>query len=219
MEKLFWNEKGVGVEMGAIWSEVWKAFLLIIVGMLLLRVSGRKSISQMTVPTTITMISIGTVIVQPIANHSILLTIIAAVVFILVLFLAESIQVRWNAAESFIKGPAILVIREGQLQPQNLKKLRMTVDALEMQLRQQGISNMSDVKTATIEPNGGLGYELFDWAKPITYAQMEALLAHYLKGAPPPNETNRQSNNAMSESNLFAEIENDNRHVSRRTLH
>ncbi|MEK3717382.1 hypothetical protein [Paenibacillus sp. FSL R7-0333] len=63
--------------MHEIWSEIWKALVLIIVGMLVLRLAGRKSISQMTIPTTIAMISIGTIIVQPIADHSILITIVA----------------------------------------------------------------------------------------------------------------------------------------------
>ncbi|WP_301953168.1 hypothetical protein [Paenibacillus tritici] len=35
--------------MHEIWSEIWKALVLIIVGMLVLRLAGRKSISQMTI--------------------------------------------------------------------------------------------------------------------------------------------------------------------------
>ncbi|WP_339251066.1 DUF421 domain-containing protein [Paenibacillus sp. FSL P2-0136] len=175
--------------MNEIWSEIWKALVLIIVGMLVLRLAGRKSISQMTIPTTIAMISIGTIIVQPIADHSILITIVAAAVFIIVLILVEWLQVRWNAFERLIKGPAVIVIAEGQLQPKNLRKLRLTVDELEMSLRGQGISRLSDVKTATIEPNGQLGYELQDSAKPVTMAQVEALFATYLGGSCPANET------------------------------
>lgn len=174
--------------MHEIWSEIWKALVLIIVGMLVLRLAGRKSISQMTIPTTIAMISIGTIIVQPIADHSILITIVAAAVFIIVLIVVEWLQVRWGALERLIKGPAVIVIAEGQLQPKNLRKLRLTVDELEMSLRGQGISRLSDVKTATIEPNGQLGYELQDSAKPATMAQIEALFAKYLGGSGPANE-------------------------------
>lgn len=174
--------------MHEIWSEIWKALVLIIVGMLVLRLAGRKSISQMTIPTTIAMISIGTIIVQPIADHSILITIVAAAVFIGVLIVVEWLQVRWGALERLIKGPAVIVIEEGQLQAKNLKKLRLTVDELEMSLRGQGISRLSDVKTATIEPNGQLGYELQDSAKPVTMAQVEALFAKYLDGSGPASE-------------------------------
>ncbi|WP_186328358.1 hypothetical protein [Paenibacillus sp. 32O-W] len=49
---------------------IWKSAILVIAGMVLLRIAGRKSISQMSVATTVIMISIGTTIVQPLANKS-----------------------------------------------------------------------------------------------------------------------------------------------------
>ncbi|CAM3627324.1 MULTISPECIES: DUF421 domain-containing protein [Paenibacillus] len=203
--------------MNELWNEIWKSLVLIIFGMLVLRISGRKSISQMTVPTTITMISIGTIIVQPIAEENLVLTFAAALVFILVLILVEFMQVRWSRFERWIKGPAIIVIQDGQLELQNMKKLRLTVDALEMKLRQQGISKRSDVKTATIEPNGLLGYELQDSAKPVTLSQLEDLLSQYFTGAgtghpavePKPSDP---------EVNLFSEIKIGDEHVNKKRL-
>ncbi|WP_419889560.1 hypothetical protein [Paenibacillus xylanexedens] len=49
--------------------------------MILLRIAGRKSISQMSVATTVIMISIGTTIVQPIANHELGKAIIPQIFF------------------------------------------------------------------------------------------------------------------------------------------
>lgn len=49
-------------------SFIWKSAILILTGILLLRLSGRKSISQMTLAQTIIMISLGTIIVQPIVK-------------------------------------------------------------------------------------------------------------------------------------------------------
>ncbi|MCM3781557.1 DUF421 domain-containing protein [Neobacillus mesonae] len=203
--------------MNLYWEELWKSLLLILFGMLLLRISGRKSISQMTIPTTITMISIGTIIVQPIANENILITGIAAIVFILVLILVEFLQVRWNGFEKWIKGPAIIVIDDGQLELHNLKRLRLTVDALEMKLRLKGISKISDVKTATIEPNGQLGYELQDWAKPVTAAQIENLLSKYFYGVESGSEVTK-SNSENQETNLFNEIQIGDKHVANKRL-
>ncbi len=61
---------------------MWEAILMVISGFLLLRVSGRKSLAQMTVTTTIVMISIGAIIVQPIIEHSVVKTIITIIIFI-----------------------------------------------------------------------------------------------------------------------------------------
>jgi len=203
--------------MNEFWDELWKSLVLIIFGMLMLRISGRKSISQMTIPTTITMISIGTIIVQPIANESILLTILAAIVFIVVLVLVEISQVRWNRFEKWIKGPAIIVIEDGLFELHNMKKLRLTVDGLEMKLRQQGISKLSDVKTATIEPNGQLGYELQDSAKPVTFSQLENLLSKYLNGIVSGSDTSNP-NFQKQETDLFNEIRIGDAHVANKRL-
>jgi uncharacterized membrane protein YcaP (DUF421 family) len=162
---------------------IWKALLLIIMGVLLLRVAGRKSISQMTISTTIIMISIGTLIVQPIANRSVWKAGLAAGIFIAVLILLEYLQLKFNVFEKFLSGSSKVVIENGQLHEKNLKKLRFTVDKLEMRLRQSGISNISDVLTATLEPNGQLGYELKRYAKPVTIGEMERMLANLM---PPP---------------------------------
>ncbi|MFF3923613.1 DUF421 domain-containing protein [Paenibacillus lactis] len=203
--------------MNELWTEIWKSLVLIIFGMLVLRISGRKSISQMTVPTTITMISIGTIIVQPIAEENLVLTFAAALVFILVLILVEFMQMRWSRFERWIKGPAIIVIQDGQLELKNLKKLRLTVDALEMKLRQQGISKRSDVKTATIEPNGLLGYELQDSAKPVTLSQLEDLLSRYFNGAGTGHQ-DAASKTTDPEVNLFSEIKAGGEHVNNKRL-
>lgn len=158
------------------WQFIWKAFVMILSGFILLRLSGRKSIAQMTVTTTIVMISIGTIIVQPIIETSVIKTFITIIIFILVLMFFEYIQVKSSRIEKIITGEAIPVIQEGTLLTNNLKKVRMTVDKLEMQLRQQGISNMKDIKNATIEANGRIGYELMPDAKPLTVGEFKKLM-------------------------------------------
>ncbi|MDA1476218.1 DUF421 domain-containing protein [Bacillus changyiensis] len=155
---------------------ILRTLLLILTAIILLRISGRKSISQMTIATTVVMISIGTIIVQPIIETSVLKTITAAVIFITVLLFIEFLKLKFDSFESFISGKAILLIENGELQVQNLKKHRLTVDEVEMRLRTQGISKISDVKHATLESNGQIGYELIDDAKPFTLGEYKKFL-------------------------------------------
>nr|WP_328703130.1 YetF domain-containing protein [Alkalihalobacterium elongatum] len=124
---------------------IWKSVLLVLTGFLFLRVSGRKSIAQMTITTTIVMISIGAIIVQPIIEDSVLKTILSIGIFIGVLILIEYLQVKYNALEKLFTGKAISVIENGQVNLKNLKKIRLTIDKLEMQIRQNGISNITDI--------------------------------------------------------------------------
>lgn len=157
-------------------SFAWKALILILFGMILLKISGRKSIAQMNIAQTIVMISIGTIIVQPILETSLLKTLIATTIFIIVLILMEWFQVKANWIENFLTGKAKLVIEDGQLNIENLKKLRLTADQLEMRLRILGISNINKIKYATLEANGQLGYELKDEYKPLTITNIKHLI-------------------------------------------
>ncbi|WP_234414417.1 DUF421 domain-containing protein [Paenibacillus sp. CAA11] len=193
-----------------VWNEVWKSLVVIIAGMLLLRLAGRKSISQMTIPTTVIMVSIGTVIVQPIADRSIWMALIAASTFVVLLLIIEAVQLKWNGFEQFMRSRALVVIQNGQLQTQTLKRLRLTVDQLEMKLRQAGIQKIEDVKTATIESNGQLGYELTEEAKPVTLKQLRNMLELYLN--PSSMESSASSSiggkNEDQSKTLFNELTN-----------
>ncbi|WP_249435958.1 DUF421 domain-containing protein [Paenibacillus sp. Marseille-Q4541] len=144
--------------------------------MVLLRIAGRKSISQMSFATTVIMISIGTTIVQPIANHELGKAIGSATLFILTLLFVEWIQVKSNFLEKLMSGKSVVIIEDGQVIVQSLKKMRFSVDQLEMQLREKGIANLSDIETATIEATGQIGYVLKRRARPLTVGDFEDML-------------------------------------------
>lgn len=210
------------------WGEFWKSCVLILGAMVLLRIAGRKSISQMTIPTTVIMISIGTVIVQPIAEKSIWMALVAATTFICILLLVEYLELKWNFFEKIMRGRTVTLIRDGKVQVKELAKLRLTVDQLEMKLRQKGVSRISDMKTVTMETNGLIGYEYMPDAQPLTYGQMKNLLAQYAAmagfGQPPGLAAEAQAvakpsggtADAITPSdiNLFAELTYEGEHHS-----
>jgi len=175
---------------------IWKSALLILSGITFLRLSGRKSISQMTISQTVVMISIGTLIVQPIADKSIWRAILAVALFSGASLIMEYLQIKFDPIEKLLTGNAKPVIENGQLLPNNLKKMRITVDQLEMRLRQQGISKISDVKTATLEPNGQLGYELVEDAKPLTVREFKKMMGSFVESQ---NQGQKQANNIFTE--------------------
>ena len=158
------------------WTIVWKTILIFIVGTIILRISGRKSISQMTIPETVLILAIGTLLIQPVADKGYWTTFGVAFVLVLTLIVFEYVQLKFDRAETVISGKSKVIILNGRLQEQNLMKLRMTVDKVESLLRQAGISSISDVETATIEPSGLLGYELKKEKKPATREDIEKLI-------------------------------------------
>lgn len=179
-------------------SFIWKSFVLIIAGIFLLRIAGRKSISQMTLAQTIVMLSIGTIIVQPIVEKSVIKAIVGAAIFVVTIVIIEFVEIKFNIFEKFITGKSKIVIENGVLNTKNLKKLRLTVDQLEMRMRNQGIAKIEDVKMATLEPNGLLGYELQDHAKPLTVGEFKKILDSYFQKQPPSPDNENE--------NIFEEI-------------
>ncbi|MGG0552564.1 DUF421 domain-containing protein [Priestia aryabhattai] len=188
---------------------IWQSVILILAGILLLRIAGRKSIAQMTLAQTVVMISLGTIIVQPIVEKSMVKAIGGAAIFVLAILILEYLQLKSNKFEKFLTGKSKTVIQNGQLETKQLRKLRLTVDQLEMRLRNQGVSNIQDVKTATIEPNGQLGYELQEDAKPLTIGDFKQLMQLYMPAVSHTNTsaTNEKNQSASnSSSDIFQEI-------------
>lgn len=107
----------------------------------------------------------------------------------------EWFQVKVNWIEFFLTGKSKFVIEDGQLNIENLKKLRLTADQLEMRLRLLGIS----IKYATLEANGQLGYELKDDCKPLTIKDFKNVTdPKCLNKEPQPQKDDQ--------ANLFEEI-------------
>ncbi|WP_242634552.1 DUF421 domain-containing protein [Bacillus timonensis] len=182
-------------------SFIWKSFVLVLGGILLIRIAGRKSVSQMTLAQTIVMISIGTIIVQPMLQKDLVKTLVGAGIFVATMLIIEYLELKFNIVEKFITGKSKIVIENGSLNIKNLKKLRLTVDQLEMRFRNQGISTLNDIKTATIEPNGLLGYELKEEAKPLTVGEFKKLLDSYF-----PSLQNQEQNQSTQKDSIFEEI-------------
>ncbi|MBT2284283.1 DUF421 domain-containing protein [Paenibacillus polymyxa] len=194
---------------------IWKSVLLVLIGMLLLRIAGRKSISQMSVATTVIMISIGTTIVQPIANHELGKAIGSASVFIVTLLVVEQLQLKFNIFERLMSGSSKIVVEDGKVIIPNLKRMRYTMDQLEMHMRQNGITSVDDLETATVEPNGQLGYVLKRHARPVTVGDLEEILRSYaitgsspVTGEHPKQQDNssKSSTHSDNSSDIFREV-------------
>ena len=156
---------------------IWETLLIFIVGTILLRVGGRKSISQMTIPQTIIMIAIGTLLIQPVSGHGLWTTFGLAALLILCLIATEVLQLKSDKSETAISGKAVPVIVNGAIETANLKKLRLTVDKLEARFRQAGISSLKDVQYATLEASGQLGYMLKESKQPATKEDIQRLIS------------------------------------------
>lgn len=154
---------------------IWQAILIVVIGTFLLRLAGRKTISQMTLAETVLMISLGTLIIQPVTSDNIWVSFVVGAVLVITLLLMEYGQLKSDKLEKIITGKSKIVIENGTLNEKELKKLRLTVDQLEMKLRQKNITSIDDVQWATLEPSGNLGFTLKHEAKPANKKDIQQL--------------------------------------------
>ncbi len=186
---------------------IWKAALIFIIGTFILRIGGRKSISQMTISQTIVMIGLGSLLIDPVAGKGLLITFLAALTLTILMIITEYLEVKIDFLENLFSGKSVIVIENGKPNLSNLKKLRMSIDRLETRLRQAGISSIEDVKIATIEVSGQLGYELNDNKKPLTQEDFVKLMSEFNNLKALFNSNLKPP--AKKGNDIFNEIKND----------
>lgn len=186
---------------------VLQTIVIFIVGIFILRMGGRKSISQMTISQTVVMIGIGSLLIQPVSGHGLGNTFLAAATLVILMVITEHLALKFDKLESLFSGKAVIVVENGKPNLHNLKKLRLSIDRLETRLRQVGISSIEHLQWATLEVSGQVGYELKQHKQPATKEDIQLILLQLdqinklLSSSVPMPENTQEGNN------IFAEIQ------------
>lgn len=149
-------------------SLVWKTIITILYGTLLLRIAGRKSLAQMTVAQTVVMLAVGTVLIEPLVGSELDSTFVVVTLAVFTLIFMEYAELRIPLLKKMFTGDPVLLIEDGVILKDHLKQVRVTVQQLEMELRQAGIASCEEVRWGTIEPNGQFGFLLKEEFQPLT---------------------------------------------------
>lgn len=185
---------------------IWQSILIFFVGTFILRLGGRKSISQMTISQTVVMIGLGSLLIQPITGNGLFITFLAALLLSCLMVLMEYLEIKVDFLETLFSGKAVIVVENGKINITNMRKLRLTVDRLETRLRQAGISSIDDVKYATIEVSGQIGYELKDDKKPLTREDFRILISEISEMKKVFEFNITAQNKTSGTNNIFQEI-------------
>ncbi|EJQ44549.1 hypothetical protein IEE_02739 [Bacillus cereus BAG5X1-1] len=153
---------------------LFESIILILTGIIVLKLTGSKSVSQMTRAEIIIVVSIGRIIVEPILSRKVGPSIFAGVLLIIHFFELKSRKV-----EKFLNGNSIIVIENGEILKKNLLRAKMSEQQLFMHLREKGIHEIKNLQQATVETNGRIGYQLTTKAQPVTLEMLEKLLEQY----------------------------------------
>ncbi|MGP4069496.1 DUF421 domain-containing protein [Halobacillus sp. B29] len=131
------------------------AFTVLLV---LTRIMGRKEISQLTFFNFVSAISIGTIggslaIDASLSVRNGLIALVSWAVF--TVFLGY-LDIKSKDVRSFIDGQPIIVVKQGKLLEDELRKARLDLDSLNVLLRKKNVFSLNEVSYAIFETDGTL---------------------------------------------------------------
>ena len=144
------------------WQSLGRTFIITILGyiimILFLRVSGKRTLSKMNAFDFIVTIALGSSLATVALNKNVPLVEGALVFFLLIFlqFLITWISVRTKKFKDLITSQPVLLLYNGKLLPEALKKERITVEEIHMTLRKKGIEELEKVDAIVMETTGDL---------------------------------------------------------------
>jgi uncharacterized membrane protein YcaP (DUF421 family) len=144
------------------WYNVGRTVTLSILGfaalMILLRGSGKRTLSKLNAFDFVVVVAVGSVYASTIIFKDIpLVEGMAAMATLVVIqvFLAE-LAARFPAAERIINGEPTLLLSRGKFIPRALKKERITEEEVRAAIRAKGVNRVEDVDAVILENDGSL---------------------------------------------------------------
>lgn len=138
--------------------------------LLLSRMLGRKLVSQMTFFDYIVGIMIGSASVNAVTfeDNPPLYAFVMLVVICFLTYLIDYIHMKSIRFHKLVDSEPVLVIEKGKIIDKNMKKIRLSVEELNMMLRENSYFNISDVESAIMESNGQLSVQPKSEKQPLT---------------------------------------------------
>lgn len=136
---------------------------------------GRKEISQMTVFNFISAIAIGSLAANLALSEdiSILYGVLAIVAWASFTLIMAFIHVKFQWVRKFTTGEPIIVVKDGKVMENSLRKTQLDMDSLSALLRDKDIFSMKDVDYAIFETSGKLSVLKREDNVPVTKGDMK----------------------------------------------
>lgn len=145
-------------------SVVLRTILIFFFTFILMRLRGKRQLAQLTLFDLVIIISLGSAVgdvmiysdsIAPMLN-----SMIAIATVIVLIMLLENIMVKGpKSLVTIMEGSASILIRDGKLDRNALRKVKLSEGELRSMLREKNIKYFSDVRVARMEPDGQLSVE------------------------------------------------------------
>ena len=164
-------------------EDFWRVFQLLIllcgVSLFVVRVMGNRTVGQFSPFDFIMLVGIGDIMVSTAMDNTISIASgfggMAALLLLQQVF--SYLSLKNVLIRKWVEGTPIVLIKEGKILTENLKKARFNYDDLRQELHRQGLemSNITDIKLARLESCGDFSIIKISEKEPITKGDVSRL--------------------------------------------
>ncbi len=137
---------------------LFRTLIIYITLILIMRLMGKRQIGELEVTDLVTTLLISEIASLPITNHElpVLWAIIPMITLLVLEVLSSWVLVRFPKLRGLVSATPTVIIQHGHLDQKSLRELRLSVEELMSEIRQQGLNELSQVDCAILEKNGKL---------------------------------------------------------------
>ncbi|WML47957.1 DUF421 domain-containing protein [Neobacillus sp. PS3-34] len=156
-----------------------RSILFLMVLFLTTKMLGKKQISELSFFEYVSGITIGSIAGEVITGleSSMINGALAIVMFGGLTFLVDIFSLKSKSFRDIVEGRGTVIIKDGKVLEENLKKEKYTIDELSALLRQRDIFKIADVEFAVLEPRGTLSALLKKENQPLTPKDLNMKMA------------------------------------------
>jgi len=139
---------------------VIRATIIFLILFVLLRLIGKRELSEMTPFDLLMLIVLGDLIQQGVTHNDFSMTgaVLAIATFSFWGLVLNAVTYKWKRAENVLDGRPSVLVQHGQVIREGLADNRLTIAEVESEMRLAGIAHVQDVEWAVLEANGKISF-------------------------------------------------------------
>ena len=157
---------------------LFRTLLVYVLLVATMRLMGKRQLGELEVPELVTTLLVSEIASLPIVDKTIPL-LYAIIPLVTVLWLEVTLSVilvKFPRLKTIASARPSVLIRQGKLDQKEMRRIRISLDELISEIRQSGISNISDVDYAILEQNGKISILTRKAAQPPTAEDLQLTL-------------------------------------------
>ncbi|UKS26847.1 DUF421 domain-containing protein [Paenibacillus sp. HWE-109] len=161
-----------------IWETILRSLLAFTLMMLIARILGKTTIAQMTYHDFVASITLGAITANIAFNDKIVIwnLLTATVTFAGIAVLLMVLAMKNRRLRNWVSGKPTVLIQEGKILENNMKKIKITLDTLNQELREKDIFNIQEVQYAVLELNGNISVLRTPESMPVTRKDLNLIM-------------------------------------------